>query len=199
MVLAQRSLAISLALMVLDGPDLLPQEICCCGSPDSVTGYSIEYVGERYELPTYVKIVRNGEVLFEDEEPRSWLANYNGVTASSFQSFLLLKTFSQDCVDIHVARLFMISPDGGVIHQPVWTSNWYDGFFVKDDRLMYWSEWFCAKAKEERDGDGSYVHVFSEASNQFELEEVPFDTYCARTKPLQFLDFAPLEIITRPR
>ena len=89
----------------------------------------------------------------------------------------------------------MISPDGSVIHQPVWTSFWRAGFFVEHGRLTYWSEWFCHPSNSERETGASYVYVFSEPEKAFVRQVVDESIYCKRSGELEFLTFQPAEAL----
>jgi hypothetical protein len=158
----------------------------------------IEHRGQRYVLPAYVEIVKDGVTLFRDEQPSQWLPPYKGAHYSSVGAYLLIETFDQDCIDILVRRLFVILPDGSVVHQPVWSRHWRDGFFIEDDELTYWSEAFCWEEDTERRAGISYVYVFSEAKRLFERKDVPDSVYCNNDKPIPFLVFQPAQEIKSP-
>lgn len=164
-----------------------------CGQPRPVAQFTLEHGGHRYTLPAYVSIQKDGATLFEDESTSEWRLPYNGVEISSFGPYLLLQTFEQDCVDLYLARLFMVSPDGSVIHQAAWTSHWRAGFFVDHGRLTYWSEWFCHANNSEREEGTSYVYVFSEPKKAFVRQTVSDSVYCKRATELEFLSFEPAE------
>jgi hypothetical protein len=134
-------------------------------------------------------ILKDGVTIYEDPAPTQWLDPYKGVLASAFGKYLLLQSFEKDCLGAYQARLFMISPEGRVIHQPVWTSHWIAGFFVHGGKLTYWSEWFCRAENPERHGGESYVYVFSESRAAFEKTDVSGDLFCRRASPIKFLQF----------
>jgi hypothetical protein len=164
-----------------------------CGKPRHVAEFTINHGGSRYALPAYVKIQKDAATLFEDQLTSEWRPPYNGVEYSSFGQYLLVQTFEQDCVDVYFARLFMISPDGSVVHQPVWTSNWRAGFFVAEGKLTYWSEWFCQSNNSEREEGTSYVYAFSEPKRTFVRQDVDDSVYCARSADLEFIRFVPAQ------
>ena len=170
-----------------------PAEGDFCGPARHIKAYLVHNGVEDYLLPANVKIEKSGRVLFQDRQTSEWTPPYNGVFFASFGKYLLLKTFEQDCVDLYSARLFMISSDGSVIHQPVWTSNWTDGFFVEKGSLTYWSEWFCRDENNEREKGNSYVYVFSEARKTFKRKVVNTEVYCSRSQKLDFLTFMEAE------
>ena len=162
-----------------------------CGKPRRIAQFTLDHGGHRYSLPTYVMIEKAGVTIFEDESTSKWRPPYNGVEFSSFEQYLLVQTFEQDCVDLYSARLFMISPDGSVIYQRVWTSNWRAGFFVADGKLTYWSEWFCHSNNSEREQGASYIFVFSEPKKVFVRQAVNDSVYCDHSAELEFLSFTP--------
>jgi hypothetical protein len=133
-------------------------------------------------------ILKTGVTIYEDPAPVEWLDPYRGVLSASFGKYLLLQTFEKDCKGAYQARLFVVSPEGRVIHQPVWTSHWTAGFFEHQKSLTYWSEWFCRADNPER-GDESYVYVFSEERAAFERVDVSRDLFCRRASPIKFLQF----------
>jgi hypothetical protein len=161
-----------------------------CGRARRVASFTIEHGGRTYTLPANVRIQEGDTTLFEDECTSRWRPPYSGVSFSSFRQYLLVRTYEQDCVDIHHARLFVISPDGSVIHQPVWTSHWPAGFFVSEGELTYWSEWFC---RDPERGEGSYVYVFSESERRFVRREVSESAYCEGSSEPVYLEFEPAE------
>ena len=160
-----------------------------CGEPDSVAGFSLDHRGERYTIPRYVEIRRFGGLLFQDKTTTRWLPPYNGVEYASFGEFLLIRTFETDCIELDRVRLFMISRDGSVIHQRLWTSNWRSGFFVDRGRLAFWSEYFCLDGNTEREGSASYLYVFSEEDEKFEQKPVDASLYCPDGDDIHFLEF----------
>jgi hypothetical protein len=161
-----------------------------CGWARHVAQFTIEHGEKRYTLPASVKIQKADITLFEDESTSEWRPPYSGVEFSSFGQYLLVKTYKKDCADLYGARLFVVLPNGSVIHQPVWTSNWRAGFFVAKGELTYWSEWFC---RDPERGETSYVYVLSESDKRFVRREVSESLYCKGAAEPEYLEFEPAE------
>jgi hypothetical protein len=160
-----------------------------CGKPRRVPAFTVRHGGHDYLLPASVMILKGGVPIYEDQAPTEWLEPYKGVLSASFGKYLLLQTFEKDCIGAYQARLFVVSPEGRVLHQPVWTSHWIAGFFVHGGKLTYWSEWFCRAENPERQNEESYVYVFSEERAAFERMTVGRELFCRRASPIRFLQF----------
>lgn len=166
-----------------------------CGKPKSIPGYQLKWRGAQISLPSYVTIKRNESVLFSDANPSKWEPPYTSARYAALGNALLILTLSDDCVDVQLKRLFIIQEDGRVIHQPVWTSTWKDGFFLEDGVLTYWSEWFCRSEDKEKEAGKSYVYAFSKNKQLFERVETDETKYCGRPLTRRFIRFRPFRSI----
>jgi len=160
-----------------------------CGKPKSIAGYNLKWLGAQISLPSYVTIKRNGAVLFSDPNPSRWKPPYTSARYAATGNALLILTLGDDCVDIQEKRLFIVQEDSRVVHQPVWTSNWKDGFFLEDGVLTYWSEYFCQAEDKEKEAGKSYVYAFSKNKQSFERVDVDEAKYCGRPPTERFLRF----------
>jgi hypothetical protein len=102
---------------------------------------------------------------------------------------VLIVAETTDCIDLTTRDLYLVRRDGQVIHQPIWTSHWKDGFLFEAGRLTYWSEWFCHADNTERRAGSSYVYWFEETRGVFERRDVPEALYCGTSPEFRFLKF----------
>ncbi len=151
-----------------------------CTKAKEVKGYELKYANHLFSIPKYVQILKNGEEIYADETLSKWYSGIKGVMYSANQDFLLLMTFHKDCIDIYDERLFLISKKGDFIaHQQIWTSHWIDGLFQLDDKLAYWSEWFCHEENKERKENQSYIYLSNKEWSKFDRINVSYKEYCS--------------------
>lgn len=161
-----------------------------CGAARSISALEFQHSGHLYSLPASIRIDLDGETIFESNTTTPWQPPYNGAAYSTFDKYLLLEVFEQDCVDLFSSRLFVIDADKVLLEQAIWTSHWQNGFFIESGELVYWSEWFCHPNNAEREGSSSYVYVFSEADVGFYRRDLKDSAYCAKPEAVQFMKFA---------
>jgi len=160
-----------------------------CGEPKPHNGYELTFGGETISLPRYIIIVRNGNTLYSDEKTKVWESSYNGARYAIVGDWLLILTSETDCIDLDYKRLFIIRPGEPIIHQPVWTGNWKDGFFLEHGHLTYWSEWFCHPENKERTDNISYVYTFNDDAESFVQVKVENNMYCLVDNEPTFIEF----------
>jgi hypothetical protein len=160
-----------------------------CGSPLSVPSYLIVTPSNKITLTANTVIKRGKVTLYRDELPVAWEEPYSYATFAHTAGYLLILTGLQDCVDVHARRLFIVFPDNRVVEQPLWASNWEDGFFFIGKRLTYWSEWFCVDENTEKPAGESYVFSFNPRSSRFEKKAVRTDLYCISKNRPRFIEF----------
>ncbi len=160
-----------------------------CGKPKPILGYEITFLGKLISIPKYVHITREENVLFSDEEPEPWNFPYTTAKYAIAEDLLLIVTQEIDCVNMDYKRLFIVQENAPIVHQPVWTGNWKDGFFLENNQLHYWSEWFCYPENKERENGQSYVYSFARESQSFERIVVDEKRYCSPNSTPPLIEF----------
>jgi hypothetical protein len=160
-----------------------------CGNLVSIPGYSISVLGRRFDLAANTIIRRGNLTLHRDEFTTKWEEPYSYAKYANANGLLLILSGETDCVDLHSRRVFIVLPNDQVIAQPIWTSNFEDGFFFVEKQLTYWSEWFCDDGNTERGSAKSYVYSLDLVSLKFEKRDVPTSLYCPVKKRPKFIIF----------
>ena len=188
--------AVLLAAAMASVPGLAGQEDFC-GEPQEVDHFAFSHGGSEYSVSAFVRMTRDGHVVFEDEEPRRLVTRYYRAELAEVGDIGLLIVSYTDCVDILFRRLFVLRPERELLPERVWTSHWTDGFLVEEEGLVYWSEWFCHEANQEITPEASYVYVLSSGGESFERREVGRQQYCGRADQLAFLEFSAVAAVLR--
>ena len=168
-----------------------------CGKPTPIDGYKVTFNDDLILLPSYVILQRKGHVLFADPNATVWNPPYTSAGYATITDLLLILTEYNDCIDIDVKRLFIIGKDINIIHQPLWTSHWEDGFFIEKGKLTYWSEWFCYPENKDKGSGKSYVYEFSKEKESFVRVDIAEAKYCENPPIERFIKFKSLEPMSK--
>lgn len=162
-----------------------------CGIGEKNEGYKFEHAGYEYLMPKQGILLRSGEEIFRDESVYDWLTNYNGLEVARTKEFLVVRVWDTDCVDLNSFQIIMLSKNGDYyLHQHEWISNWKAGFYIENNRLNYWSEWFCYEAKQNETPNDPYIYVLDPTLKRFVKTTVPYGDYCSAIYKSEFKDIA---------
>jgi hypothetical protein len=170
--------------------------LCECGEPIAFEGYEVAYSGVTYRLPMFVTIERDGATVWADETPKMWVSPYMGLREATVGDHLILEAGETDCIDIDSRRIFIFSPKELVFQGWLWTANHRAGFYLSDERLTYWSEWFCDRLHNREIVDElSYVYQFTEDLKSAGRRSVAWAENCPTPEDVEFLEFLPLPLL----
>lgn len=159
-----------------------------CGASKKVNGFKFNYAGYEYLLPKETIISKNGTIEYTGKNVTPWYPKYNGAGIYKSNSYLLLKIWHTDCIDLYASKVFLFSKNGKLLlDQDVWTANQENGFFLEKNTLKYWSEWFCYRGNKERSGKKSYLYVLNKKQTAFQKINVVSKQYCSN----KFIDNFP--------
>lgn len=162
-----------------------------CGIGTKVKGYKFEHAGYEYLMPMQGNLLRSGEEIYRYKRVYDWWENYNGLEISHTKDFLIIRAWDTDCVDLSSAQIILLSNEGDYyLHQDEWTSNWKAGFFLENDRLSYWSEWFCHESRQKVKSEESYIYTLDPSLKQFVKTTVPYEKYCSSVYKSNFENIA---------
>jgi len=150
-----------------------------CGEVVENGAYQLRFGDLHVVFPRFLEIVIDGRSVFSDRIQRVWAHPYSGLSIAEAGDYLLVEAYEQDCVDLLLRRIFVISAAGElVVSQHVWTSFWEDAFFFEDESLVYWSAWFCHPDNADRTSKSSYVYVWP-GRGGFQKVTRPLDVACS--------------------
>lgn len=156
------------------------------GEYKKINGFKIETSKRTIEIPSFVKIILNGNVVYSDSSTLPIIQPIYNIEYAKIGKMLFIKSVYNDHVDIVKERLFILDSIDNIHIDTIWTSNWIQGFYIKDEKIEFWSEWFCS-SKEIIDGK-SYVYVLNKKRMKFMKETRNYEENC-NEKDKQFIKF----------
>lgn len=138
-----------------------------CGVPVLVSEYALELQDATIVMPELGQFFVDGRSIYEARFQERWATKYTGAGVFFYDDITLLLQFREDCVDLYASRIYVFDRQGRLmVSDDVWAAHWEAGFYFDEDRLNFWSEWFCSEHNEDAQ-TASYVMQLPAKSSEF--------------------------------
>ena len=139
-----------------------------CGESAQINGYKFIVGEDEFISPDFLTIIKNNKYVYRAASPMKWDTSHMGMKYYKIGEKLLISVWNDDCVDIFDDQYFLMSKGNDyIVNLYIGAGHNENKFFELNDRLYYWSEWYCSEYNETAQKMGNYIQIYDQKSMSF--------------------------------